>query len=173
MQILDLWQDLGETQHTNQNIDKSLCSVKFNHAGLKYEIVMNLLRSKCMSVVGPFPAGEHDMNVFRSCTKAKMLQMPGKMLIADSIYLPGKQADQRDEVGMFAIPNSMDVTVLKRFKSRARARHESFNGRLKFFAFLRETYRGVDFYKHGLAFNAICVIVQTQMDNGSPIFATN
>ena len=138
-----------------------------------YEIIMDITEAKCMSVVGPIRAGEHDMNVFRLETKRKMLEMPGKMLIADSIYLPGKKPDMQNEVGMFAIPSSVDDPVLKNFKSRCRARHESFNARLKFFAFLQDEYRGVDFEKHGIAFRAVCTIVQYQMDNGSPVFAVN
>ena len=155
------------------NLDKSFCSQKFMHAGLKYEIVMHLVKPKCMAVVGPNKAGEHDMNVFRKETKDKMLTMPGKMLIADGIFKKGRKPEQQNEADMFAIPSSADPDELRKFKSQARAQHESFNGRLKFFSFLENGYRGVDIEKHGTAFKAICVIVQYQMDNGSPIFELN
>ena len=134
---------------------------------------MHLTKAQCMSIVGPFKCAKHDMDVFREETKGKMKSMPGKMLIADSIFKPGKKPEHKDEIGMFALPSSADPEELKRFKSRARARHETFNGRLKYFSFLRDGYRGVDIDKHGSAFKAICVIVQYQMDNGSPIFAIN
>jgi hypothetical protein len=159
--------------HHHLNIDKTFYSKKTNSAALKYEIILDITRPKCLAVVGPLKASTHDMNVFRSSTKAKMLQMPGKMLVADSIYLPGREADQRNEVGMFSIPSSTDHKTLKQFKSRIRSRHETFNGRLKNFNFLKLGYCGVDEDKHGSAFKAICTIVQYQMDLGSPIFAVN
>lgn len=159
--------------HHNMNIDKSFFTQKHNHAGLKYELIMHLTKPKCMSIVGPMKAGTHDMEVFRVKSKGKMKSMPGKILIADSIFKAGKKPEHQDEVGMFALPNSADPEELQRFKSRARARHESFNGRLKYFSFLHDRYRGVDIDKHGSAFKAICVIVQYQMDNGSPIFSIN
>ena len=150
--------------HHNMNIDKSFFSEKFNHAGLKYEIIMHLTKPQCMAVVGPVKCATHDMGVFRMKSKAKMLSLPGKMLIADSIFKPGKKAEHQNEVGMFSIPCSIDPDDLRKFKSRARARHESFNGRLKFFSFLQNCYRGTDMTKHEAAFKAICVIVQYQMD---------
>jgi DDE superfamily endonuclease len=161
--------------HHNMNIDKSFYSQKLNHAGLKYELIMHLTKPRCMAIVGPNKCAKHDMDVFRQETKQEMKTSmpPGKMLIADSIFKPGKKPEHQDEIGMFALPSSADPDELRRFKSRARARHESFNGRLKHFAFLRDGYRGVDIDKHGSAFKAICVIVQYQMDNGSPIFAIN
>jgi len=159
--------------HYHLNIDSGLCSHKMSHAALKYEIVMDISRAKCMSIVQA-KAGEHDMNVFRMSTKDKMLMMPSsKKLIADSIYRKGRKPEQQNEATMFSIPSSLDDLELKRFKSRARARHESFNGRLKFFAFLRDGYRGTCFDLHKEAFTAICVIVQYQMDNGTPIFDVN
>jgi hypothetical protein len=159
--------------HHDMNIDKSFYSQKLNHAGLKYELIMHLTKPQCMAIVGPNKCATHDMEVFRQETKKKMKSMPGKMLIADSIFKAGKKPEHQDEVGMFALPSSADPEELRQFKSRARARHESFNGRLKHFSFLRDGYRGVDMDKHGSAFKAICVIVQYQMDNGSPIFAIN
>ena len=68
-----------------------------------------------------------------------------------------------------ATPNTFDSKKLQNFKSRARLRQETFNGRLKYFSVLSETFRH-SIAKHKLAFEAICVIVQYQMDNGSPIF---
>ena len=59
--------------------------------------------------------------------------------------------------------------MVKSFKRRARARHETFNGRLKNFKILAERFRhGVP--KHKAVFEAICVIVQYDMENGHPMF---
>ena len=123
-----------------------------------------------MAVVGPFKGATHDVTLFREETKPQVIKANG-IVIADSIYQPGKGF--KDEIGMFLIPNSVDEPELKAFKSRVRARHESFNARIKRFNFARDVYRGVDENKHGKAFKAICTIVQYQMDNGCPIFSTN
>ena len=87
------------------------------------------------------------------------------MAIADGGY-KSRYADERE---MLAIPNTTDPPHLKNFKSRVRQRHESLNGRLKFFKCLSETFRhGVA--KHKSAFEAVAVTVQYQMDNGGRIF---
>ena len=54
-------------------------------------------------------------------------------------------------------------------QSRARARHETFNGRIKNFGCLDDRFRhGME--KHKICFEAVCVIVQYQLENGSPLF---
>jgi hypothetical protein len=59
---------------------------------------------------------------------------------------------------------------LNNFKSRAQLRQETFDGRLKFFGSLKDTFwHGYD--NHKFVFEAIAVIVQYQMDNGSESFA--
>ena len=75
----------------------------------------------------------------------------------------------RPDEKMLALPNHRDSKDLYNFKSRARLRQETFNGRLKFFDVLNQTFRH-GFDKHKLAMEAVCVIVQYQMDNGRPIF---
>jgi hypothetical protein len=62
--------------------------------------------------------------------------MPGKTLIGDSAF----RGVQPDEIGMLAPPNSLDPTEFANFKSRARCRHETFNGRMKFFKILSECF---------------------------------
>lgn len=158
-------------RHYHFNVDKRLYSSKSNLAGLKYEILMNITKSKCMNIVGPRLASEHDMEVFHLEAKAKLLATPGAFAIADGIYKPGK--GRKEEVDILAIQNSNDDDQLRAFKSRVRCRHESFNGQIKNFAFLQHTFRGTDYEKHGDYFRAICVIVQYQMDNGSPLFSVN
>jgi hypothetical protein len=51
-----------------------------------------------------------------------------------------------------------------------KSRHETFNGRLKFYKSLSDTYRH-SAANHVHVFEAICVTVQYQMDNGAEIFA--
>lgn len=157
--------------HFHLNVDRTLWTKKFNSAGLKYEIVLNITKSKCMSIVGPQIPSKTDMDLFREHTKEKVKAVPGGMAITDSIYKPGENYDDEDD--LCAIPSSVDTEALSAFKSRVCARHESFNGRIKKFSFLCDTYRSVDYEKHGHCFRAICVIVQYQMDNGSPLFSVH
>ena len=111
---------------------------------------------------GPFKASRHDITIFRRAGLKDMIP-PGHRVIADNGY--------KGEAIVVSKPNSNDPGELKKFKRRARARHESFNGRIKNFQCLAERFRhGVN--KHVIAFEAVCVIVQYQLENGSPLFDT-
>lgn len=161
-----------EPQHPVYNIDRAYFSTKFGRAGLKYEIVLSINHEQCMSINGPFKAGKPDMAVFRTKTKQLLKAIreesgQAKMMIGDSKYRKGP--DFADEEGLLAPPSSSDFPVLAKFKSRVRCRHETFNGRIKNFSFLSNRFKGSEAL-HGIAMRAICVIVQYQMDNGSPIF---
>ena len=141
--------------HILESQDTKLFSQKFHHAALKYSIIMDINNSKCMAVIGPFKASKHDLTVWRLESKQKMLELRDDgMMIVDGVNVP-KKKDNKDydrEYAMLAVPNACNGPLLKAFKSRVRARHESFNGRLKNFAFLRNEYRGTDHDKHGECF---------------------
>lgn len=154
---------MWEKKHPTLPIDRGYCSKKFNHCGAKYELCMSIFRPKCVWINGPFRCGKHDLTVFRDGLKAKM--PPGKLVNADRGYITSR-ADER----MLATPNTMDPAALQNFKSRVRLRHETFNGRIKFFNCLSETFRH-GFDNHKFALEAVCVTVQYQMDNGSEIYA--
>ena len=85
----------------------------------------------------------------------------GKRVIADNGY--------RGEKAIISTPNSHDPPELQKFKSHARSRHESFNSRLKEFGSLEQCFCHC-FAKHKLVFEAIVVICQYQLENGSPLF---
>lgn len=127
---------------------------------MNYEIAISVYTNALVWVNGPFPAGGHDITVFRS--KGLKDKIPtGKKGIADNGY--------RGEVAILSTPNAHDPPELRKFKSRARARHESFNARLKSFRCLDVRFRhGVE--KHRSVFEAVCVICQYQLENGSPLF---
>jgi hypothetical protein len=76
----------------------------------------------------------------------------------------------QDKKYLFSWPNGFDSKELNNFKSCGHLRHETFNARLKNFRCLLDTFRH-GFDKHTFVFEAVVVIVQYQMDNGSPIFA--
>lgn len=163
-----------EKKHPEYNLDTKMYSKKFNHGGVKYEIILSVNKDKCMPVSKVFKAGKPDMDVFRETSKEKVKEIQRhskrhKMLIGDSKYRKGpNHADEKD---MFAPPNSIDPKVLAAYKSRVRCRHESFNGRIKNFGMASGCFRG-SIATHEIAFHAIVVIVQYQMDNGSPIFTS-
>jgi hypothetical protein len=152
-----------EKKHPTLPLDRSQYSKKFNHGALKYEIAMSVFSPKCVWISGPHCGGKHDLTIFREGLKGKI--SPGKLVIADRGYVTSK-ADEK----LLSTPDVMDSTALYNFKSRARLQHETFNGRLKFFRCLSDTFRH-DLEKHKMTFEAVCVIVQYQIDNGSEIYA--
>jgi DDE superfamily endonuclease len=159
---------MWERKHPTLPVNTKDCSKKFNHGAVKYELACSIFHAKCVWINGPFRGGKHDMTVFREDgLKAKMLATaPGKIAIADRGYATSRP----DEVAILATPNETDPEALGNFKRRVRCRHETFNGRIKFFKCLSDTFRhGLD--KHKFALEAVCVTVQYQMDNGSEIFA--
>ena len=70
---------------------------------------------------------------------------------------------------VLGIPNPSDSKQLRKFKRRAGARQETINARLKSFKCMSEKFRHTP-NKHGLFFDAVIVILQFQMENGSPLF---
>jgi hypothetical protein len=152
-----------EKMHPTLPIDRTQYSMKYHHGALKYEIGMAVFSPQCVWISGPHRGGKHDLAIFREGLKHKIA--PGKRVIADRGYITSK-ADEK----MLSPPDDMDSKALYNFKSRARLRHETFNGRLKNFQCLKETFRH-DLEKHKMTFEAVCVIVQYQMDHGSEIYA--
>ena len=120
---------------------------------------------------GPHRGGENDLKIF----KDGLIHMipEGKIAIADSAYNP-KEPELKRKV---SLPSQTDSVRLHRFKTRARARHESFNGRLKKFSILSgEKWRhgkgaepGRTYF--GIVITAVVIIIQYQMDNGQPLFS--
>ena len=141
-------------------------SHKFKTAGLDYEVALSIFEPKCVWVAGPYPAGKHDITVFRKKLKAKMLASRA----ASGVQYRGLgDRGYRGEAELLTVPSSQDTPEVRDFKGRALSRQETFNARLKNFNCLDERFRhGMD--KHGQCFYACVVIVQLQMDNGFPVF---
>jgi len=148
-----------EKSNETLNVDRKYYSVKFNKAGLKYQIVLSIVEPKCVSFTGPKKCSIHDTTVWRESGVAEKTG-PEKLGIADKGYAGAAKLSAK---------NPREPKALRQFKCRALARHETFNGRLKMFGALSQTYKH-DVDKHIFVFEAICVTVQYQMDNGSPIF---
>lgn len=140
-------------------------SKKFNKSALTYEIALAIHHEQLIWTNGPFPAGQNDMKVFKKPGGLLSRIPDGKKIIADQGYV-----GEPDKV---ATRNTFDCPELKEFKKRVKARHETFNGRLKVFAILDESFRSTGPHrmdKHKVVFETCCVIVQYEMENGQPLF---
>jgi len=153
-----------EPKHPTLSQDKKMMSHKFRKAGWKYEIAIDVYESKVVWISGQHRGGKSDWTIYLEGL-CKLIPQ-GKKVIADRGY---GSKETPNESAKVAIPNACDSKELANFKARARCRHETFNGRLKFFSSLNQTYRHEQ-SKHTFVFEAVVVIVQFQMDFGSPLF---
>jgi len=153
-----------EHKHPQYNIDSESNSRKHGRCGYKYMFYLALWCEKCVMVDGPHKSGKSELQIFRDGMKKKL--PAGKRVVVDR----GVKCDANaEELGIFSYPNEADSKELAKFKSRARQRQESFHGRLRKFAIMNDIFRhGMD--KHGLAVNAVSVIVQMEINNGSVLF---
>lgn len=150
---------IEEPKHPTRSRDTTYYSHKFNRAAVSYELAISTFEQKLVWINGPFPAATHDVTIYRS---ALIHLIPaGKKIIGDQGY--------RGEPNTVSVYNPNDSDDTKKFKSRARCRHETFNGRIKFFGCLTKSFRHT-LCKHKSTFEAVCVIVQYQLENGSPLF---
>lgn len=136
-------------------------SHKFQGPAVTYEIVIHIRSQRVLWINGPFPAAEHDIEVARKIGGVLERIPPGKRLIGDGGY--------RGEPNQITTPNIHDSLIVKDYKNRARARHETFNKRVKDFQITRQEFRSA-VEKHQVAFEAVCIIVQYDIENGHPLF---
>ena len=146
------------TSHFNR--DPSWCSSKLKASAYRYKIAIDVWSSKVVWVNGPYKAGSNnDLKIFKSKLMDKMPN--GKKAIADRGYT-GVEV-------YVCIPSTRDPPHVRKFSSRVRCRHKTFNGRIKNFSSMNQTWsHGIR--KHKIALEAVCVILQYQMDNGAPLF---
>jgi len=140
-------------------------------AALTYEVGLAIHFSQCVLINGPHPASTHDLTMFHGPDGAGPKLKDGQKAVVDRLYTGGG-----DKV---AIRNEFDTDEVREFKKRVRARHESFNSRIKSFKVLDSRFRNRGGCRIGLegvlethkaAFEAVCVIVQYDMENGRPLF---
>jgi len=144
--------------HPRYNVDRRQFSKKFAHAALKFEIGLSIYRNQIVWISGPHRGGKSDIEIFREGLKFMIAE--GKLAVVDRGYRSSKVDEQ-----MLSLPSHLDPKALFNFKSRARLRHETLNGRIAAFKSMSDTF------KHGnekmkLAFEAVAVTVQYAMDNG-------
>jgi hypothetical protein len=154
---------IHEPKHATKSKDRSYYSHKFKQAGLNYELGISVYDNALVWLNGPFKASQHDLTIFRTANGLKEMIPEGRRVIADNGYASSQERNT------ISTPNSHDPRDVRKFKSRARARHESFNAKIKNFRSLAEQFRhGVT--NHKIVFEAVCVICQYQLENGSPLF---
>lgn len=155
-------------------------SHKYNGPGLDYEIAISTFSQQCVWVSGPYKAGCPDITVFRDGLKQRLQESRD----ASGVQYRGiADRGYRGEREYLSVPTSQDTEEVRDFKGRALSRHENFNGRIATYAIVEHTFRskgltgapGTDerrglVEKHGQCFFAVTVIVQLQLDNGSPLF---
>lgn len=144
------------------NPSKIICSYKNKKPGVVYEIAIGIYSDTLVWINGPFPAGMSDLQVFRAGLKQKIPE--GKRLIADQGYVA--------EPKFFSTRNPLDTPEVKELKKRAKARHETFNGRLKDWVILSQRFRCTrdPFQKHKTVFEACCVLTQYDVEDSHPLF---
>jgi hypothetical protein len=147
-------------------------SHKTHGPALGYEVAIAVHQNKLVHINGPFPAGVPDLALYRQPGGLKSKMPDGKYATADRGY--------RGEPAL-RTPNPFDSEKAKHFKKRSQARHETFNARIKSFKILSTRFRhrhtahgkeGVTCHdNHGAVFEAVCVILQYDMESGHPLFA--
>jgi DDE superfamily endonuclease len=140
-------------------------SHKSNGPGLSYELGIAIRSNRLVWISGPFEASKHDISIFRrddAPNEGLKAHIPdGKRAIGDSGY--------RGEPTKVSITREDDSGEVKKFKARAKSRHETFNGRLKSFNVLATAFRhGYD--EHQTVFEAACICVQYGLENGYGLF---
>jgi hypothetical protein len=148
-----------EPSHGSWSKNPAYYSHKFRQSALAYEVALSVFQNKCVSLNGPYPASTSDGTIFKNGIRDKI--PVGRRAIVDNGY--------KGEEPKYSKPNPLDSEGLRRFKGRVRSRQECFNSRLKAFQCLKQDFRHGE-EKHKMCFEAVAVICQYQLENGSPLF---
>ena len=142
--------------------DPAYFSFKHKCAGFNYEIGLSLHESKLIWFRGPYKAGPYpDITIFNKKGLKHKLRALGKMAIGDHGY--------KGYPKIISTNNSHDSDEVRRFKIRARQRHEQYNRKLKEFECLGQKVRHK---KKQLVkcFRAVVVLVEYKMEMGEPLY---
>lgn len=151
-----------EPAHPDFPKDTAAFSFKHHCAGFNYEVGLSLWESKLIWFKGPFLAGEYnDLKIFTEAGLMEKLKSTGKKGIADGGYA--------GYPSLLSTPNTHDRPNVAKFKSRARLRHEKYNGMCKEFDCLDERFRHTQ-QKLQACFETVAVIVQYKMAMGTPLY---
>ena len=139
-------------------------SNKFNHAALRYEIAVALYSSNIVWASGPhLPGMKNDLSIYRESLK-HILIANNEMGFADAGYRGEPKTIQEKGRGS---------EEERHVATRARARHETINRRLKEFKSLSTQFRhnkGYDVTNHGYVFDAVLVLTQLSVAHHKSLF---
>ena len=134
-------------------------SHKHNGPGLRYEIGICIRTGEVVSYTGPFECGTWpDLNIFRAFLKRRL--GPCEHVVADLGYQGDPKVITSRQYKNFEHQFTMNV---------ARARHETFNARLKAWGILKQIFRH-DINKHNIAFRSVLVVEQMRLRAGYSLF---
>jgi len=153
-----------EAKHPIFNKDKAFFSYKHNRAGYLYLFILEIFRPRLAMIIGPVKASEDEIGLFRTHLKDKI--PPGKYVVVDRGMKSGSDETERD---MLAFPNPTDSKELAKFKARVRCRQEHFHSRLRKYAALDIVFKH-GMTKHKSVVNAVCLLVQYDLDLCSEMF---
>lgn len=140
---------------------KNYYSYKFHKSGVRYELAVCIQTGDIVWVNGPFPAGKWpDIKIF--CRNLIHHLLPGERVETDKGY--------RGEPCCRLPANFLSRDDLAA-KDRARARHETVNGRLKNWGCLTTKFRH-SVSCHKLCFVAVAVITQISFECGEGPYFT-
>ena len=131
-------------------------------AGRNHEIVIDLWNSRCVHCSTSVRGSVHDLTLFRQELVNKV--PPGKRLICDRGYISFLNGEHL----ILSFPNPLDSPELAAFKSEARARHETFNKRLKDYDCLAHKFHHELLDKQQACFFAVVVLVQYAIEDTGP-----
>ena len=110
-----------------------------------------------MWVHGPFPCGSHsDLRIFR-------MKMKGALEVEECVIADGGYRDSK-------CVNTADNPEKSHRFSFIRARHETFNGRLRNFFVLSHRFRH-SISRHSFCFHAVANITHLMVSNGDALFS--
>jgi hypothetical protein len=130
-----------------------------NGPGVRYEIAICIQTGVPVWTNGPYPCGSWpDLRIARHALVDAF--DPGEYYIADGGYRDG---------GQWSVTPTGRHEFSDRQQAVVRARHESYNKRLKDWGALNQKYRH-SLESHTLVFRSIANIVQVTIQNGEPLF---
>jgi hypothetical protein len=134
------------------------CSHKFRSAGLRYEIAICIATGWIVHFNGPFECGSWpDRKIFKQKLKYRLEKH--EKVVADRGYKYIREICNPDQ----------GTVEQKIAMGKARARHETVNGRIKSWSSCRQIFRH-SHHKHHLVLRSVMVIEQIKMQNGKPAF---
>ena len=128
---------------------------------LRYALGVDILAGNLVWIQGPYPVGKYSNIVILYEVLTFFLE-PGERVEADKGY-----RGYPDKIKCPA--NNANPAENRAMQGKVRARHETFNGRLKNWGILSQVYRH-HIMSHGDVFRACAEVTQLTVAHGEPLF---